>query len=650
MSTREVEARLRLKAFDDTGTVFKGLSKRFDRMVRQAGAFNRQAGAMNRSVRRLDRGFMGVAARATTFLAPAAITAGMNVATKRFASFERELQRLVITGEATDDQIGVVKKRIEEVADVAALPIANVKEGFASLLEAGKTVEEALKLLEATSVAAQASDSRAADLATTIIAVGDNLGFAADQAQLAFDIMIKGGKLGKFELKDMAQHLPGLVPQFANLGMKGEEGLIRLVAMMQTVRLQTGDAGQAATALGDLFQKMEVDTVQNKFKKFGIDVRSSLAKARREGKDLIEVFLDLAKEATKGDLSKLPQLIPDKEMRRAVNAMLQERGRLKGFESELDNAAGETAKDLSRLTDDAQASLDRLANSWDQTVRRIGALSAKILVPAFDTLNKALDPDTYTTIRDDPIIAEALREGGTTFGITDRHKKIITAERDKLNAEIGSILARGDSASAMEQSGVQLLRHELAAFNDALARIESQGVDGTRFDFLPPVIQQAGSTFPDDPALKSEIAAPRSKPGDRMTIGLPRSKPGDGVFIGSGRRQPTGSQAAPDLPAPRADFEFLKPVSVDDGAVREAEKAFGDIERAADIDLSAAGNKAMGGFVDGFEQQAARAIMKAEETRAKIEAIMSKPIRANVSISANANIGRGMPNIDEGDG
>ena len=660
--TREAEARLKLTAQDKTGKAFASVAGRFGTVARQAAMFNQQAMVMGKSVRHLDRGFMAMSARAAGFFTPLVVGAGITAATKKFATLERELQRMVITGEATDDQIGVIKDRIEEVAQVAALPVQNVRDGFMALLNAGKTVEEALRLLESTSIAAQASDSEVADLSNTIIAVGDNLGILAEKSQGAFDIMIKGGKLGKFELKDMAQHLPGLVPQFANLGLKGEEGLKQLVAMLQVVRPQTGDAGQAATALSDLFQKMEVDTVQNKFKKFGIDVRASLSRARREGKELVEVFLDLSQQATGGDLSKLAQLIPDKEMRRAVQALLQQRDLFRQYRKDLDSSAGESMRDLKRLTNDTQASIDKLSNSWGRMVTNLGALAAKPLAPAMETIADLLDPNTYKMLEDDPAIAAALKRGATTSGLSEKQIEAIRGKRAELSKDVADIEGKGEKMSGRESLMLPGMKELLADWQDLVDRIEKNGPDGTQFDFLPPIIQPGkASAFPEDPAQKYEHPIPRGKPEERLRIGLPKEKPAmrpDGLHLGAASGAPRLPVDMPprtrsdtpflDIPAPRQDFQFLKPMSLDTGdATREAQQAFDEIERAADMDLSAAGDKAMGSFKSGFSQQSAAMIAEVQAVRKRIESIMGAPIRANVAVNgARANVGRSMPHIE----
>lgn len=101
------------------------------------------------------------------------------------------------------------------------------------------------------------------------------------------------------------------------------------------MRAQTGSAGEAATAVANVFQKMEFGRTAKKFKKFGVDLRAEMAKARKEGKDLFEVFLDLSEKALKGDLSKLPQLLADAEFAKGMRALLTSRSALDQFVAEI---------------------------------------------------------------------------------------------------------------------------------------------------------------------------------------------------------------------------------------------------------------------------------------------------------------------------
>ena len=75
------------------------------------------------------------------------------------------------------------------------------------------------------------------------------------------------------------------------------------------------------------------------------------------------------------------------------------------------------------------------------------------------------------------------------------------------------------------------------------------------------------------------------------------------------------------------------------------------IERAADMDLSFAGEQAMNSFAEGFDRQGQRALDKATQLRRQIEQIFARPITARVQVKGgkvNANLGKSMPQISPG--
>jgi hypothetical protein len=179
----------------------------------------------------------------------------------------------------------------------------------------------------------------------------------------------------------MAQLLPSMAPAFAALGYEGEKGLAKLAAMLQTIRQRTGSAGEAATAAQNIFQKMESDETVKKFAKFGINLRAAMADARRDGKDLVDVFLDLSQKALKGDLSKIPQLFTDAQFQVGMRALLQGRQDMEGFQTALADVDGTTLRDLGQILSDNEAKLDRMASSWEKFKTSIGKAAVSAGVP-----------------------------------------------------------------------------------------------------------------------------------------------------------------------------------------------------------------------------------------------------------------------------
>ncbi|GLS59758.1 phage tail tape measure protein [Methylobacterium haplocladii] len=171
----------------------------------------------------------------------------------------------------------------------------------------------------------------------------------------------------------MARYLPSLGPAASAIGFKGEKGLSDLVAMLQTMRKGSGTAEEAVASMNNILAKMESDKTIKGFKALGIDAEAAFKKARKEGRNLVEVFEELVQKGLKGDRSRLGELIDDMEFKRGVQALMSYRGEWQKLSASLrDNSGGTVMRDLVQVTKDAQASLDRLSNS---TARFTQALS-----------------------------------------------------------------------------------------------------------------------------------------------------------------------------------------------------------------------------------------------------------------------------------
>jgi TP901 family phage tail tape measure protein len=366
MSNRVVEAVLRLSSKLGSMAAFRQLSSNFDKIDMKARAFNRSQALIAANGQKLHAAML-------RFLAPAAVAAGAGVSIKAYAEIERRMERIGITADASADETKAALGRVRQIADDIRAPVDQVVDGLDNLTASGKTMKEALALLSPVSRTAQAADADFGQMATTADAISNSFGITADKMERAFDIVAKGGKEGKFELKDMAAELPSLAPAFTALGYKGEAGLARLVAYLQTVRMETGMSSEAATSFMDVLTKMESTNVVNNFAKFGVDVRRGLAEARKRGEDPIEAFFNMAHKAIKGDMSKLPQLFTDKQMLIGARAIMRNTNALKQYEAAMSDAAGTVERDLNRIVNTTEAKLDRLGNSWRQLKENIGA-------------------------------------------------------------------------------------------------------------------------------------------------------------------------------------------------------------------------------------------------------------------------------------
>lgn len=476
---RTLEAAAIIRAHDATGATFAHVAGKMRTITNTAAAVNRTAAHVARAEAAAARGTTMIAASASRLLAPAALGYAATGAFKRFADAEMAITRIGITADATDKEIDALHKSLRALAMETGKPFNEVAEGLNQLVAGGQDLPEAMPAMPAIVRTAQAAGAEVRDIANSALAASQALGIAGKDMQDAFDVMVAGGKAGKFELKDMARYLPSIAPAAAAVGMKGQEGLMRIVAMLQTIRNGTGSVEEAASSAVNIFAKMESEETTKRFKKFGIDLRKEMAKARREGRDLLEVFTELTTRATGGDLSKIPQLFSDMEFARGMRALLAYRDIMADVLRKLESAKGSTARDFERVTQRSQVAINRLAESWDRATAALGRLldaaggssalagAAKALETIAERLEapKGEAPRTVDELRDRYLGAADKRR------LAELDRDIAVAERDVAAADATAAKRPGlgrDPAAARARLGRlrserEVLRLNLAA-------------------------------------------------------------------------------------------------------------------------------------------------------------------------------------------
>lgn len=332
------------------------------------------------------------ATRGTLAAGAVAIAAGRSYAT--FADLERRVNRIVINADKSAEAIRPTISNLQKVAADTHTSFGEVVSGFETLIASGRSLDESLAFLPSVALTAQASGAAMADIALSADALAGSLNINSAEMQKAFDILVAGGKAGKFELKDMSQYLPSLLPAFSALGYEGTEGLQKIVAMLQVMRNQAGSSSEAATYLGNVLNKMYSEETAKKFSKFGVDLPKALDKAKREGRDVFEVFLDMTQLAIKGDLSKLTRLFTDSEMQKGVRALITQRDVLRQLEGALGRVDGSALKDFNQIAEDSASKIQTLINLWDRFSTQVGAGVATVANPLLEAATTAIDERT----------------------------------------------------------------------------------------------------------------------------------------------------------------------------------------------------------------------------------------------------------------
>ena len=544
-----------INAKDNTGGVLGSIARRIDQLTRSTSRFSKASAVLTAGSRGGAGGLAGAGAlallgRASPYLAPLAVGAAGAKAFTQFAETERRMTRLGLTAGASREEMAAVTAEAQKMASQVALPFEDVVGGFESLAAQGRKLSEIRAFMPSVAATAQAAGAEVRDIAEAAGAVGDNMGIAAEKMQAAFDIMIAGGKAGKFELKDMARYLPSLAPAAAAIGLQGETGLQRLITTLQIVRNQTGTVEEAASSVNNIFSKMESEETAKRFKKFGVDLRGEMDKARKSGKDLLTTFVDLAQKATRGDLSKIPQLFSDMEFARGMRALLSQRPEFERMLNALKHVDGSSFKDLNQVLKDSQSRLTRLGAEWDRFMTNTGKLISVPATPALDWLNAHMEElqriiDGAPKIQA-PISPEAVRQ--TTQSLrTARDEEIAQLDADiaALEAEIATIKARNklpdmlDFALGNRPGRLADLKNRRAGAGYGAAN------DLASFEALEAQIQDLEKRIA---ASQRRIAAVNAA-GGRTEFGVNDLAPVQGSFLGGTPRSPWLGQNPTGLPS-----------------------------------------------------------------------------------------------------
>lgn len=612
--------------------------------------FAAQAHGINASLARAGASLRAAAPALTFGGAALAATA----ANKRFAEVERSFTRIGITGDASNDEIAAGLTNVRKLAYETAVPFEKLKEGLDTLVSSGLSFDEALKFLPSVAKTAHASGAAFDDIANSSLAVSRHLKISTRELQHAQDIMAAGGKAGQFELKDLAKELPALAPAAKAVGIEGTKGLARLVAMLQAVREGAGSSSEAATNLQNIFQKMESEETSNKFKKFGVDLRKEMDKARQSGADLFDTFIRLTQKALKGDMSKLPQLFADAQVQQGMRPLLEAYARLAGEAQKFHEAQGTVETDLARVNKNAQAGLDRLSESFDRATTAAGGLVSKMTAPA---VNAAADG--FKLLAENIERAQKAYDKGGVKAISDGVARQATREQEAVEKADQDQIAANDDSRALAK-----YRNARAADNKILLDRLPNGLSRPRafnqphIPTMPAEIEAAwardqlrrqgvGAAPPIADVMQSRTFRAIADEGYEQKVESQRGRGLAGLVKGGstdpkdGREKSMGPTSGPPQPLPdprRAGFL----IQGFDEASAKAEK----VKQTVD-ELGPAGQKSSAILAAGFNTALSGMETDAAQTISRIQKMLDSLKAPNLSFggAGGFNTGRSMSEV-----
>lgn len=373
MSNRTVEAVLKISSKLGDMKALKTLQSELRKVETQAKTFNR-ANVINKQLRGLTEAHTNLV-RTARFVGPAAAGYGAKRAFEQFAETERGLTRTGLKIGATRKDMDALKVTAQQVAQRYAVANAAVYETIDAYSETGAELRDIKSDIDTIVKAQQAMGAEGRDIVGSWDAARKNFGVMSSDAERFFDILAKGSATGKFEGSDLAQYLPSILPIAGVQGLSGLSGTAQVVGALEAMRDRTGTSETAATAMTDFLDKLNSPLVQKNFKKMNIDLPKAMKEARENGEDFFSAMSKILNKATKGDVAKLGFLFGERDSRNFARMLLtdiddvEERIRVLREESK-----GTIALNVKIITEDAEASIDRLTNSFGNLTNSAGAL------------------------------------------------------------------------------------------------------------------------------------------------------------------------------------------------------------------------------------------------------------------------------------
>ncbi|MNK94609.1 Phage-related minor tail protein [compost metagenome] len=230
-------------------------------------------------------GLVGAAVAGISFLGPM----------QEAAAFQQQLIDIAgtsnLTGQAAFAFVDQSKAKFEQLAlDVGQLS-DTVARGAGQMIAAGVDNGLVDRSIGSISRAATAANAEMNDMASVATSLLTTLKLPAEQLDDAMGALVTAGKLGSFELKDMARYFPTLTGQMAKFGVTGREAVNFLGAALDIQGVMQDAVTKGINPIEAVVQKItkltgvsskEIQGLMGKAKAAGMSDADALASVREQ--------------------------------------------------------------------------------------------------------------------------------------------------------------------------------------------------------------------------------------------------------------------------------------------------------------------------------------------------------------------------------
>jgi TP901 family phage tail tape measure protein len=329
---------------------------------------SRAMNVLNNSFAAAGRGLDRLGNRYTMLLSGAA---GVG-AIKQVGDLSMRLTRLGINADVSRARIDALYGTIMNVAQMKDVRVdpGEILSAVEKIVQKLGDLDFATKHTRTIGLAIQATGASGEDVGDLLANFKEKFKLKDEEMLPALDILVKQGKAGAFELKDLVTQGNRVTAAYGAMGRSGMDAVREMGAMMQVFKKSTGMPEETATAFKNVFNDLMEPTKQKHLKALGINIWDP--EKLKEGKKQIRSIVDIMDEIlikTKGDPEKLSRLFGMQSLD-GIKAFMSE------FQATGKNAAnqfmGVTGDGTTLMRDAAKAAAEfnsamgSLRTSWQQ--------------------------------------------------------------------------------------------------------------------------------------------------------------------------------------------------------------------------------------------------------------------------------------------
>jgi len=262
---------------------------------------------LNRTIQATGRGLDRLGNRYTAMLSGAA---GIGTV-KQVGDLSMRLTRLGINADVSRAQIDRLYDKIMDTAQMPDVRVdpGEIMSGVEKIVQKLGDLDLATRHTRTIGLVVKATGASGEDVGDLIANFKEKFRLSDDEILPAFDILVKQGKAGAFELKDMVTQGNRVTAAYGSMGRTGMNAVREMGSMMQVFKKSTGSSEEVATSFKNVFNDLMEPSKKKYLQALKINIwdPEKLKAGKKQIRSIVDIMDEILKK-TNGDPEKLNRI------------------------------------------------------------------------------------------------------------------------------------------------------------------------------------------------------------------------------------------------------------------------------------------------------------------------------------------------------